>query len=105
MGSTGSGRLSDYSNQPPKKEQATGGGSGGSGGSPGGDPCALAFTTTLADVERCDYVKTQGNPPGKGDPVRVIFDTRLCVVTDDGVLIGYLYRLLGICCVAVDRHL
>lgn len=52
MGSTGSGRLSDYSSKPPQQEKSINGGGGFSGGSPGEDPCARAFSATLEEESR-----------------------------------------------------
>jgi hypothetical protein len=83
MGSSGTGRLSDYSG---KKKQNDGG--GGSGGEE--DRCGKAFHASLEEVERCDYFRAQAGPPTQGTVVTVTFDKRPAIVSESGELIGYL---------------
>lgn len=58
MGSSGSGRFTDYKGQP-----KAGDGGGASGGASGGDRCREAFTASLEDVASHDYYKTNGTTP------------------------------------------
>ena len=57
MGSSGSGRFSDY--------PGTGSSKSGSGfGSAGvADRCALAVNAVLEDIEQSDFFKANGKPP------------------------------------------
>lgn len=82
MGSSGTGRFSDYSGSSKDED--------GGGGSSGNDPCELAFNTDLEEVERCDYYIANGTPPPDRTIVSVNFEKRANVVTKDGLLVGYL---------------
>jgi hypothetical protein len=58
MGSSGSGRISDY---PGSSGSGSGTSTGGGGGSAGGsDRCAQAIAVALEDIEHCDFYKTVG---------------------------------------------
>jgi hypothetical protein len=90
MGSTGTGRLTDYSdNQKSKKEgqsfepQETGGRSGN-------DKCLRAFSTNLEEVASSPYLNQNGDLPPKGTKIVIVFDKRLMAVTEAGVSLGYL---------------
>jgi hypothetical protein len=82
MGSIGTGRLSDYTGHARQPN--------GQGGSSGQDRCAKAFSAPIEDVDRSDYFKQFGQPPGVGAEVRVEFDRRPRVTTTNGTLIGFL---------------
>lgn len=83
MGSTGSGRLSDYSN-------FGGAIKGVTGGEDLINKCDRAVATVLEDVETCDYYKKNGHVPAKGTSVIIILKTRLVAVDENGDVIGHL---------------
>ena len=85
MGSSGTGRLSDYS------KNKTGAGSGGSsGGSSGSDPCENLINEQLEEVARNAYFTKSGSVPPSGTSVSLVFNKRLLVVDSNGVEIGFL---------------
>lgn len=84
MGSSGTGRLSDYSGR-------SSGGSSKTGGKSNEDKCERAFSTLLEDVERCTYYKTNSALPANGTVIEVVFKKpRLAAVTNEGIIVGYL---------------
>lgn len=87
MGSTGSGRISDY----PGSSEGTGDSSpDGNGGGPPEDRCARAFETSLEDVEQSDYYQAHGAPPAKGEELEIKWAKRLIAVTATGESVGNL---------------
>lgn len=93
MGSTGPGRLSDYTQRPSEAGMANGGASGT-------DRCAIAFNTQLEEVARCSYYLNNGSVPPAGTEVTLEFNQRLVVRTLRGEVIGYLptkYNFLKPC--------
>lgn len=82
MGSTGSGRLSDYSN-------FVGAVKGVTGGEDLNNKCDRAVATGLEDVASCDYYKKHGRVPAKGDYVKVSLKTRIVAVDENDDVIGY----------------
>lgn len=96
MGSSGSGRLTDYpgsSCQPASKPGSSGGATGG--GPSGGDPCLLERDrVVLEEIERCDYFSTVGEVPPPGTDVVVLpelVDGRIAVaMASTGLTLGYL---------------
>jgi len=99
MGSTGTGRFTDYSG---KQDSSSTGGiqGGGSGGSSGEDRCDHAIAALLEEVERCAYLQIHKAPPPDGTAVVVSIRGRLSVDTVDGEVIGYLptqYNYLAGC--------
>jgi hypothetical protein len=85
MGSTGTGRLTDYSKA--KKPEGTSGSE--TGDAPGHDPCTNSFTTKLEDVARSQYYLSNGALPANGTQVDVKLSGRLVVYTAGGDL-GFL---------------
>lgn len=83
MGSTGSGRLSDYS-------RFGGAVKGVTGGEDLINKCDRAVATVLEDVETCDYYKKNGKVPAKGTYVKIALKTRLVAIDEKGDVIGYL---------------
>ncbi len=83
MGSTGSGRLSDYS-------RFRGAVKGVTGGEDLINKCDRAVATVLEDVETCDYYKKNGKVPAKGTYVKIALKTRLVAIDEKGDVIGYL---------------
>ena len=83
MGSTGSGRLSDYS-------RFRGAVKGVTGGEDLINKCDRAVATVLEDVETCDYYKKNGHVPAKGTYVKIALKTRLVALDEDGDIIGHL---------------
>jgi hypothetical protein len=82
MGSSGTGRFTDYSGTSSQNSKI--------GGSSGEDKCGKAFTTSLEEVERSAYFKDSSNLPPKGTKINIVFNKpRLAAVADDTV-IGYL---------------
>lgn len=83
MGSTGSGRLTDYS-------RFKGAVKGVTGGEDLINKCDRAVATVLEDVETCDYYKKHGKVPAKGSYVRIDKKMRLVAVDENGDIIGHL---------------
>lgn len=83
MGSTGSGRFSDYS------EQATSN-SGEGGGASGSDRCQQAFSCALEEVSQCDYFYQNGSLPAPQAPLTIVLDGRLFAQDVNGVKVGAL---------------
>ena len=88
MGSSGTGRLSDYSdfvrgiNVSPAK--------GNEGPDDPVDKCILAFTTELEDIETSErYVKTK-TLPSEGDHIRIGINTRIVAIDDNDMVVGNL---------------
>lgn len=101
MGSSGSGRLSDYSKKSGSKKSGTkprgskkGGGGGASGGSSGQDSCGKAIgDISLEEVARCEYYQKHSDVPRVSTVVRVrnvLVKHRIGVENKDGELLGYL---------------
>jgi hypothetical protein len=87
MGSTGSGRISDY---PGSSSQGKPGGTGGSNGDSPIDRCARAFSARLEDVEQSDYYRAHNSMPPIGTQVEVAQRKRLVAQTTSGESIGNL---------------
>lgn len=85
MGSSGSGRFSDYSGSPSSSN-----GSGGSGGSSGTDQCAMAFSTELEEVGQCDYFTNTGTVPPPGTELTITVAQRIVALDTSGVVVGAL---------------
>jgi hypothetical protein len=85
VGSSGSGRISDYpgSSSPGKS------GGGAAGGSQD-DRCARAFNASLEDVQRSDYYGTHGAVPPVGTQLVVVLLKRLVAQTSTGENVGNL---------------
>ena len=95
MGSSGPGNFSDYSNYPRAIKGVT-------GAVDSVDKCALAFSTLMEDVDTCEYYSKKGILPAVGTEVYVEFNVRLVVISNDGLIIGYLptkYNYLRNCIV------
>jgi hypothetical protein len=75
MGSTGSGRFSDYSGKSKTEE-----GDGSSGGSSGSDKCAEAFTASLEDVANHEYYVNHGFAPAVGTELTISIKGRVVAV-------------------------
>ena len=74
MGTTGSGRLHEYSDR-----------EGGSG-----DECSKRIQEILEDVERCDYFDSHGELPAGGLSISLVASQRIEAQTAEGETIGYL---------------
>ena len=74
MGSSGSGRFSDYPGTKPKK--VVGDGTGIEGGASGVDRCKQAFHTVLEDVGNSDFYSRFRNVPAVGDQLGIVFDKK-----------------------------
>lgn len=83
MGSTGSGRFTDY----PGNGNAI---KGVTGGESGVNECERAVMTLLEDVATSDYYQKNGNVPPIGTSVIIAFATRIVALDDQGVIIGNL---------------
>ena len=83
MGSTGSGRLSDYT-------RFRGAIKGITGGEDLINKCDRAVATVLEEVATCDYYKKNGHVPAKGTYVKIGLKTRLVAFDENGDVIGYL---------------
>lgn len=86
MGSTGSGRFSDYS------ESGGGQGSTGTGGSgtSGEDRCVRAFSCVLEEVEQCDYFATNQDVPPTNTTLMLELRGRLMAIDSNGLSVGAL---------------
>lgn len=89
MGSTGSGRISDYPGSSSKGGSGAGAGGGGGGGPPE-DRCARAFHARLEDIEQSDYYRAHGSLPPLGTQLSVAHRKRLVAQTSNGESIGNL---------------
>lgn len=86
MGSTGSGRFSDY---PGAGNRTTAGGA--TGGSSNSDKCLQAFSVVLEEVGNSQYYSNNRDVPAVGVSLRVMFDgQRVFAVDDHGVKVGAL---------------
>ena len=81
MGSSGSGRLSDYSGS--NKADGT-------GGTSGSDRCRLAFSCNLEEVAQCEFYVANSAVPNPNDVLSLVHDGRIFAVTSDGTKIGAL---------------
>lgn len=96
MGSTGSGRLSDYSGA---REQSKNGQPAG-GGSSGADRCRQAFSAILEEVAQCGYYTAAKTVPPRGSELRLVLDGRIFAVAQNGSKVGALptsYNYLAGC--------
>ena len=89
MGSSGSGRFTDYPGT--KAKTAEGNGAGISGGASGVDRCQQAFHVLLEDVGNSDYYTQFKSVPAAGDELEIVFDTkRVFAVNKEGLKVGAL---------------
>jgi hypothetical protein len=98
MGSSGSGRLTDYPGSSKSNDKNGGGGAGG--GKPQADRCARAISTALEDVEHSTYFKIHKTIPPAGTRLHVAQEKRIVAVTDEGEIVGNLptqYNYLAAC--------
>ncbi len=86
MGSTGSGRFSDY---PGSRPEGEGNGTGG-GGASGEDRCARAFSCTLEEVELCEYFTANGDVPAANTALTIQLRDRLFAVDASEQTVGAL---------------
>ena len=83
MGSSGSGNFTDYSrNSPSNKNQ---------GGGSSENDCTKAYSISLEEVNRSEYLTNNGFLPPIGEPLIIRLNTRLVAVsTTTDEEIGYL---------------
>ncbi|WP_323949955.1 hypothetical protein [Aeromonas caviae] len=94
MGSSGSGRFSDYPGT--KATKIVGDGVGIAGGESGTDRCLKAFSTLLEEVGNSDYYSKFHKVPSVGEQVKIIFNkNRLFAVDINGIEIGALPTYLN----------
>lgn len=79
MGSSGSGRFTDY---PGSGKGAADGG----GGEATGDRCARALSCQLEDVEHCSYFAKHGKPPPAGTKLELAHAKRVVAKVGDEVV-------------------
>ncbi|WP_220473649.1 hypothetical protein [Flagellimonas taeanensis] len=84
MGSTGTGRFTDYSGEKPES------GDGKTGGSSEENRCEKAFSAMLEEIERCTYFTENEDVPKVGEIVTISFDNRPVAISERGLVIGYL---------------
>lgn len=85
MGSTGSGRFSDYPGTKAKD------GDGMEGGTSGEDKCQKAFHVLLDDVGNSDFYSQFKDVPAVGDQLGILFDKKRVFAIDvNGVKVGAL---------------
>lgn len=75
MGSSGSGKFSDYSGK-----QKTQVGNDFSGGASGSDKCGAAFTASLEDVASHDFYVNHRAPPPAGTSLTIEIRSRIVAV-------------------------
>lgn len=90
MGSTGSGRFTDYSGFGKSSSGSGSGGTGGAGGSSGVDQCEQAFSCTLEEVAQCPYYEENEELPNEGETLRIGLEGRLVAVDEGGLVVGAL---------------
>ena len=89
MGSSGSGRFSDYPGT--KAKDVAGDGTGMAGGESGVDKCKQAFNVLLDDVGNSEFYSRFNNVPAVGDQLTIIFDKKRVFAVDmNGVKVGAL---------------
>ena len=93
MGSTGTGRFSDY----PGSSEGSGSGAGGGGSQGGGkssDKCESAIgELPLEEVATCEYFEKSKDVPSVGTEVKLkeeLVGGRLAVVTNSKEVVGFL---------------
>src|ERR1700758_5867584 len=99
MGSSGSGRISDYPGSS-GKGSSTSKGDGGGGDAGGSDRCGQAFAVALEDIEHCDFYRAHGAVPALGQTLRIAHKKRIVAETDAGETVGNLptkYNYLAGC--------
>ncbi len=89
MGSSGSGRISDYPGSSGGGRSGGGGGGGGGGDQPD-DRCGRAFSVTFEDVEHSEYYVAHGGPPSIGEELHISLRKRLVAETASGQSVGNL---------------
>ncbi|SDI55268.1 hypothetical protein SAMN04487926_11919 [Paraburkholderia steynii] len=94
MGSSGSGRFSDYPGT--KAKDVEGDGVGVAGGASGVDKCKQAFSCLLEDVGNSDFYSQFKKVPIVGDQLGIVFDKkRIFAVDVNGVKVGALPTALN----------
>ncbi|WP_230948520.1 hypothetical protein [Burkholderia stagnalis] len=89
MGSSGSGRFSDYPGT--KAKEVAGDGTGVAGGASGVDRCKQAFCSVLEDVGQCDFYSQFKKVPAPGTQLSIFFDKKRVFAVDvNGVKVGAL---------------
>jgi hypothetical protein len=97
MGSTGSGRISDYPGSS-KSREGSGDSNGGGGGTD--DRCARAISVALEDIEHCEYFIARAAAPLVGQVLRVALKKRVVAETEQGLTVGNFptsYNYLAAC--------
>ena len=87
MGSSGSGKISDY---PGSSSSGKSGGEGGGSNAGPDDRCSKAFSARLEDVEQSEYYRKHGKIPPIGTQVEVAMRKRPVAQTTAGESIGNL---------------
>ncbi len=87
MGSSGSGKISDY---PGSASTGKSGGEGGGSDAGAEDRCEKAFSARLEDVEQSEYYRKYGKTPPIGTRVEVGMRKRPVAQTTGGESIGNL---------------
>jgi len=87
MGSSGSGKISDY---PGSSSSSESGGQGSGNDAGAEDRCAKAFSARLEDVEQSEYYRKFGKTPPIGTHAVVAQRKRLVAQTTAGESIGNL---------------
>jgi hypothetical protein len=88
MGSTGSGRFTDYP-RADRQQNSTNGGDG-TGRPTADDRCTRSFGVVLEDVEHCDFFRDHGGVPAAGTTLRISHRKRITAETSSGEAVGNL---------------
>ncbi|MBQ2262459.1 MAG: hypothetical protein II336_13935 [Loktanella sp.] len=81
MGSSGSGKFTDYSGA--KKTDGT-------GGSSGSDRCSQAFSAKLEEIEQCDFFSANNTVPAADTVLSIMLEGRIFATNGNGMKIGAL---------------
>jgi hypothetical protein len=88
MGSSGTGRFTDYTGTP--NQPSNDGNNSSSGGTSGTDRCKQAFSADLEDIADYDFFSTSGNVPSEHSELSVTVRGRVIAVDSRGIAIGAL---------------
>ena len=95
MGSSGSGRISDYPGSSSSGQAGGTGQAGGGNGDAASDRCNKAFSARLEDVEQSEYYSVHRTAPPIDTELRIEQRKRIVAMTTSGQSIGTSLRRLN----------
>lgn len=81
MGSTGTGRFSDYQDEVPGQKEA---------GTEDENRCTEEISVFLEEVERSEYYNSKGNLPDVGTSLSISAEKRITARVESGETVGFL---------------